>query len=80
MGGNVFLVQVFRPEVYDEFPSSRQVVIAWEKNPFNGIEILGFCDDEDEVNALIDQAQSTSRGKNWKFHYEELPSEVGMVG
>lgn len=69
----MFIVQVFRPESLPEYDGRTEAYEAWEANPFEGIEILGFCDTESEVNEMIDAYEDGKR----KFHYEEL--SVAMV-
>lgn len=68
----MFIVQVFRPESLPEYDGRTEAYEAWEKNPFEGIEILGFCNTEAEVNALIDAYDDGKR----KFHYEPITSHV----
>jgi hypothetical protein len=68
----MFLVQVFRPEALPEFDGATEEFEYRRDHPFDGVEILGFCDTEDEVNTLIDSYY----GRGWHFHYEELPESL----
>lgn len=66
----MFLVQVFRPEARGNYDGRTESYEAWEKDPFEGIEVLGICGTEEEVNALIDEYKPGN--PRWRFHYEEI--------
>ena len=71
----MFIVHVYRPETVKEIKISLNLDSDTRLlNPFEGHEILGVCEDEDQVNALIDEYED----RGWEFQYEELRIPEGF--
>jgi len=62
------IVLVYRPELVDPEPPT--------KGPFEGIEILGVANNEDEANELIDRIRDEHIAEppitSWQFHIDEV--------
>lgn len=59
---------VFNPAARGNYDGRTESQEAWERDPFEGIEVLGLCATEAEVARLI----RANDAPGLKFHYEEI--------
>jgi hypothetical protein len=62
----VFVILVYRPEAETGDP-------GYAEDPFDGIEILLTCKEEEFANDAV--AAQSARHPDWKFHIEQIDAQ-----
>lgn len=73
----MYLIHVFRPEALPVFDGATEEYEYRRDHPFDGVELLGICNSEEDAESLINKHKAARyESRNWHFHIEPIRDEL----